>query len=147
MREVERELILFAPYWRAEGVNMLVSAAGRLDYSDIRILVVTQSQHHMREEDRSGLLHFMELMSAAKAIVEVIAPKPNNSGTPFAHAKLLIADGGAAYVGSANFTSSGMRHGLEAGVIVSSALAWEFVQWINSLKYICEPWGSSYRST
>lgn len=143
MKEVERELILFAPYWRTEGVDMLISAAGRLDYTGIRVLVVTQPQHHMREEDQRGLLHFMKSMSAAKAIVEVIAPKPNNSGTPFAHAKLLIADGEAAYVGSANFTSSGMHYGLEAGVIVSGALARDFVQWIDNLRHICEPWESS----
>ena len=73
-------------------------------------------------------------------VVRVLAPASVEGLSPFLHAKLIIADAARVYVGSANFTSSGLDHGLEAGVLVMGESANAFARWANAIEAACEPW-------
>lgn len=87
-----------------------------------------------------GLSDFVMIMREAGAHLRVLAPKPHEGLTPLLHAKVIIADGVKAYVGSANFTKSGLDFGLEAGVLVEGQIAIAFSAWANAIKATCEPW-------
>ena len=50
------------------------------------------------------------------------------------HAKLIIADAEKAYVGSANFTRSGLDHGIEAGVLIKGPVARSFHRWAKAME-------------
>ena len=72
--------------------------------------------------------------------MKVLAPIAHEGLTPIMHAKLIIADGVKAYVGSANFTKSGLDHGLEAGVLVEGETANAFSVWSRATTASCDAW-------
>jgi phosphatidylserine/phosphatidylglycerophosphate/cardiolipin synthase-like enzyme len=137
---VERDLLIFAPYWRTDGVRSLLAAAGRKSYCGVTVRVYTQPSAKMNAHDQAGLSFFVDTMKAGGASVRVIAPAAVDGMSPFLHAKLIIADAAKAYVGSANFTNSGLDHGIEAGVLVEGEVANAFARWANVIEFACRPW-------
>jgi len=137
---VEKDLVVFSPYWRADGVQALLAAAGRQSYAGVNVTVFSQPKVWMKASDKDGLAYFINILRAAGALVQVLAPRAKEGLTPILHAKLLIADGVRAYVGSANFTKSGLDHGLEAGVLVEGETANAFSEWSKVIAAIFEPW-------
>lgn len=136
----KHELILFSPYWRTEGVRSLLAAAGRSNYGTVKVKVFTQPACRMSNKDREGVTAFVDILRQSKAEVKILAPRVVNGAWPFIHAKLMIADGVRAYVGSANFTSSGLDHGVETGVLVEGDAAQSFAFWAEGLEDQCAAW-------
>ncbi|TPQ32038.1 hypothetical protein C2U69_27510 [Cupriavidus pinatubonensis] len=137
---VRDKLVIFSPYWRTDGTQALLAAAGRQSYQGIQVSIFTQPKARMKESDREGLSYFAKILRQAGAQVSVLAPKPHEGLAPILHAKLIIADRMRAYVGSANFTKSGLDHGLEAGVLVEGQTASAFSVWADAIEATCVPW-------
>lgn len=131
------DLVILSPYWRAEGVQSLLSTAGRDDYSGLRVRVFTQAAWRMGPEDQEGLAYFTSKMKQMGANVQTYAPKLIRRNTPFLHAKMLVADARQAYVGSANFTAFGLEHSIEAGVVVEGDVARSFSRWAAAIECAC----------
>jgi len=140
LRVAENDLIVFSPYWRTDGVQALLASAGRRSYNGVNVTVVTQPKSWMKAEDQEGLAFFESTLKSGGALVRMLAPRSHQGLTPILHAKLIIADGVRAYVGSANFTKSGLNHGLEAGVLVEGEIASAFWRWSKAISTTCEPW-------
>jgi len=136
----KHELILFSPYWRTEGVRSLLAAAGRSSYRTVQVKVFTQPACRMSNKDREGITAFVDILRQSKAEVKILAPRVVDGALPFIHAKLMIADGVRAYVGSANFTSSGLDHGVESGVLLEGDTAQSFAFWAEALEGQCAAW-------
>lgn len=140
LEDVNKDLIVFSPYWRVDGVKSLLAAAGRQYYVGVNVTIFTQPKFLMKPADKDGLVFLINTLVQAGAIVQVLAPRANEGLTPILHAKLIIADGVTAYVGSANFTKSGLDHGLEAGVLVEGETANAFSAWSKAIATSCLPW-------
>lgn len=136
----KHELVIFSPYWRIEGVRLLMAAAGRSNYREVRVKVFTQPSCRMSNMDREGVTAFVDIFRKGKAEVKILAPRVVDGAWPFIHAKLMIADRVRAYVGSANFTSSGLDHGVESGVLVEGEAAKSFALWAKALECRCAEW-------
>jgi len=140
LESVVKDLVVFSPYWRADGVRSLMASAGRKSYTGVKVTVFSQPKAKMKATDEEGLTFFISSLTAAGAFVQVLAPKAYEGSTPYLHAKLIIADSMMAYVGSANFTKSGLDHGLEAGVLVEGEAANAFAVWSKAIAGSCEAW-------
>ncbi|MEB0114118.1 phospholipase D-like domain-containing protein [Variovorax sp. RTB1] len=140
LAQTRRELVVFSPYWRVEGVKSLLAAVGRARYDGVSVIVYTQSANRIATEDQQGVRCFKNLLQIAGAKVAILAPKTINGASPFIHAKLMIADGVRAYVGSANFTSSGLDYSIESGVMVEGEVARSFGKWAQALSASCSLW-------
>jgi len=92
----------------------------------------------MKEDDAEGLHHFVKTMHDVGADVRILAPRSYEGLTSIMHAKLMIADDIRAYVGSANFTRSGLDHGFEAGVLVEGEVVTAFAAWAQAIETVCE---------
>lgn len=138
--EVKQDLVIFSPYWRTGGVQSLLAAAGRKCYTGVNVSVFTQPRVTMKPGDEEGLTFFIDTIRAGGASVLVRVPSAHDGLTPTLHAKLIIADGTTGYVGSANFTRSGLDHGLEAGVFAEGEIANAFFRWSKAIVATCEPW-------
>jgi phosphatidylserine/phosphatidylglycerophosphate/cardiolipin synthase-like enzyme len=137
---VNDNLVIFSPYWRTDGAQALLAAAGRKSYQGIQVSIFTQPKAWMKVSDTEGLSNFVKILREAGAHVRVLAPKPHEGLTPILHAKVIIADCVKVYVGSANFTRSGLDYGLEAGVLVEGQIAKAFSVWADAIEATCEPW-------
>jgi phosphatidylserine/phosphatidylglycerophosphate/cardiolipin synthase-like enzyme len=137
---VRHDLVILSPYWRMDGVRSLLSTAGRTSYAGVKVRVFTRTAALMSADDRTAFIFFIDRMRASGAVVQAFTPKAMGGMTPFLHAKLIIADSTKAYVGSANFTNSGLDHGIEAGVLVEGEVAHAFAQWVNAIETACSGW-------
>lgn len=137
--EARHDLVILSPYWRVDGVRSLLSAAGRANYAGIKVRVFAPASRRMSSDDQLALKYFVDKMRKGGALVQVLTPRSIEGMAPFLHAKLIIADSVKAYVGSANFTSSGLDHGIEAGVLVNGEVAGAFALWVNAIETICAP--------
>ncbi len=137
---VKRDLIVFSPYWRVSAVQSLLASAGRQSYADVSVTIFSQPKIYMRTDDKEGLCLFINLLRSMGALVRVLAPRSHDGFIPILHAKLIIADSESAYVGSANFTKSGLDHGIEAGVLVQGETAKAFAEWSRAIVNTCDPW-------
>ena len=133
-------LVILSPYWRVDGVRSLLSTANRDNYAGVNVRVLTQNACFMKADDRDGLNFFIAKMRESGAIVQAFAPRTIGGLTPFLHAKLIVADSNKAYVGSANFTSSGLDHGIEVGVVLDGEVASAFGIWASTLEAACDRW-------
>lgn len=136
--EVDREVLLFSPYWRKEGCRALLATASRESYAGVAVDIFTQPTRRMRNEDFEGLSYFISMLNAMNATVRILTPRAFDGLTPMLHSKLIVADGIKAYVGSANFTKSGLDHGFEAGVLVIGPVASAFADWARAIESVCE---------
>lgn len=140
LRTAKKELIIFAPYWRVDGIKSLMAAASRESYKDLEIRIFTQSKSRMKYEDKEGLEYLVDSLIKNGAKVKVFAPKPLEIFTPMLHAKLIISDRKKAYVGSANFTMSGLNYGIEAGVLITGESSQALAAWSTGIEKGCEFW-------
>lgn len=138
--KVEHELIVFSPYWRIDGVRALLSSSGRQSYQGVKVTVFSQPQASMKNTDKEGLTYFANTLRNTGAQVRLLSPRVIEGSRPMLHAKLIIADKFTAYVGSANFTKSGLDHGLEAGVLVEGEPANAFALWAKAIAKVCDGW-------
>jgi phosphatidylserine/phosphatidylglycerophosphate/cardiolipin synthase-like enzyme len=140
LEDVQKELIVIAPYWRMDGVQSLLATASRATFAGVMVTILTQSKFRMHPDDSLGLNYFLRAMRSAGAEVRVLMPRTQEGFVPHVHAKLLVSDGMRAYVGSANFTRSGLDHGIEAGVLTEGEAAQAFAMWARALIAECEHW-------
>lgn len=138
LHEVDREVLLFSPYWRKEGCRALLAAASRESYAGVAVNIFTQPVRRMRNGDFEGLSYFVSMLKAMNATVRIATPRAFDGLTPMLHSKLIVADEVKAYVGSANFTKSGLDHGFEAGVLVIGPVAAAFAAWARAIGRVCE---------
>lgn len=140
LRITKNELIIFAPYWRVDGVKSLIAAASRESYKDLEIRIFTQPKSKMKIEDKEGLEYLVDFLKEKGAKIKVVAPSSLDIFTPMLHAKLIISDRKKAYVGSANFTMSGLNYGIEAGVLITGESSQALAAWSKGIEKGCELW-------
>jgi phosphatidylserine/phosphatidylglycerophosphate/cardiolipin synthase-like enzyme len=140
LEAAQSSLVILSPYWRVDGVRSLLSTASRDNYAGVKVKVITQAACFMKADDRDALRLFISCMRDSGASVQALSPRDIGGLIPFLHAKLIVADSNKAYVGSANFTSSGFDHGIEVGVVLEGEVASAFALWASALEVACEPW-------
>ncbi len=140
LRFAKKELIIFAPYWRIDGVKSLIAAASRESYKDLEIRIFTQPKSRMKIDDKEGLEYLVDFLKEKGSKIKVLAPSPLDIFTPMLHAKIIISDRKKAYVGSANFTMSGLNYGIEAGVLITGESSQALAAWSTGIERGCEPW-------
>lgn len=61
---VEKDLVVFSPYWRADGVQSLLAAAGRQSYAGVNVTIFSQPKIRMKAGDEDGLAFFIKTLRA-----------------------------------------------------------------------------------
>lgn len=56
LEDVKKNLVVFSPYWRVDGVKSLLAAAGRNSYAGVNVTVFSQPKGWMKEADKDSLV-------------------------------------------------------------------------------------------
>lgn len=129
----EERLWLVSPFMDEAGIEQLFTPAMSAIVHGVRLTVIT---HHLREigsansqaierlrRGASALEGHLRAYSAREAFVD------HRGVHPLLHAKMVVADGRRAYVGTANLTGHGLLTHLEVGFSLSG----DYVRQIESL--------------
>ena len=114
----EQSVDIINPYWSADIVSQLFRG---FDRKQIKFRLLTLISGKGGKKNLSALLQLQEIINKAGSSIEYYSPTDEQSKKTDAiapiHAKLVVADGCRAYLGSANLSKGGLYNGLEIGII------------------------------
>lgn len=140
INNAQQELVVVTPYWSTQGVVSLLRHVTRATMSGVSVTVLTQPRHRMKNEEAEALRIFVDSLGNLHAKVTARCPQADGVYTPLLHAKAVIRDGIEAYIGSANFTASGVEQSFELGVHVGGSTAAAVTHWAKAIEQHCEIW-------
>ena len=119
--EAEKELVILNPFFEASGFDRLEAALIEAARRGVTITIVS---HRLSESSSLNRRVIGKLIRKAVSenlighfkVYEYRTLEGRTSVT--LHAKVLMADGRTAYVGSANLTEYGLMHNLEIGLLI-----------------------------
>lgn len=123
--DAQNTLLLAAPYVSVEQAGVLAAQVTRLTAAGGRALVITRLGG--RDSDNREALKVLQSAARKPGRLDIWAWEGHTLGV---HFKVVIADGEAAYLGSANLTTLGVHGHAEAGVLLRGALAAQLESWL-----------------
>lgn len=133
-RGASRELIVMVPFLDDQGVSFLLSLYS-LCAKGVRLSLICRPL----SEPECGLAFNKRADEFKKlniAIYEYALPSALPSGRETFHAKVIVADDCAYYVGSSNFMASALGRSLECGVIVNGQSARQLFNVVDALRSV-----------
>jgi len=116
IKSARREVILLSPFWDLATLNSVFAAlAGDARIAEIILLLVDAAPARRVETIVSSV---NSLCAAQRFRVFVHRVAAGDRGRDYPHAKCLVVDRSAGYLGSANFTNAGLERRFELGVAI-----------------------------
>lgn len=134
------ELFIIAPYWSSAGVKSLVNNLDRSSRKGLSVFIFTQPKNNLRVDEIEAIKGLFAFFTSVDAKVAVFAPNFDEDSEPLLHAKAVIADGTVAYLGSANYTASGMERSIEIGIRVEGCEVNSLNSWASFLMNQFSKW-------
>ncbi|MGN8546460.1 phospholipase D-like domain-containing protein [Bradyrhizobium sp. 13971] len=130
----EHVLTVLAPFLDDAGCEFLIDLYSACRPSAAKELICRPlNEPHCGDAFRKREQEFKRL---AVAVYEYALPSPLPSGRETFHAKVVLVDQAAYYVGSSNFMASALDRSLECGVIVHGESARELRSVVEALKIV-----------
>jgi phosphatidylserine/phosphatidylglycerophosphate/cardiolipin synthase-like enzyme len=115
----KRQLILASPFWDQETIDELAELVDKRLSAGVEVTILGRFAEHS-ESNTTPRFRRLARHNHCRVVSWFQADSTQNSVQTF-HFKLAIADEGrTAYLGTANFTTSGLRSRMELGVILSA---------------------------
>lgn len=133
IKRAEESIVLLAPFFEGEGVGHLIDVLEDALERGVDLTIVTRYLQDMDSHNRKVIGEVMEKLGGRglSGQIQLIDYTVWNDDIPLArrsqdganpsftlHAKLMLFDDNAVYIGSANITDYGFDRYLEAGVLV-----------------------------
>jgi phosphatidylserine/phosphatidylglycerophosphate/cardiolipin synthase-like enzyme len=135
-RGAERELVVLVPFMDDQGVDFLLNLYS-LCKEGVRFVLITRPL----SEPGCGPAFYRRadaFLQLSVAVYEYALPSQHARRETF-HAKIILADDTAYYVGSSNFMGSALERSLECGVIVRGASARQLHSVIEAVLAVARP--------
>jgi phosphatidylserine/phosphatidylglycerophosphate/cardiolipin synthase-like enzyme len=135
----QHDLVLASPFWDAATVDDIGPVLeGRLD-AGVRVRLLGRFERGIGADVRNAIAPLI-----AHPACKLLGWFEPSEGDPFGartfHFKAAIADGGArGYLGTANFTESGLRSRLELGVLLEGETARRLADVVDAVLSLAHP--------
>lgn len=137
----EETLYLVCPYWSEMGILGLMRHVTRERMDGLKVVVLTRPREALDTDNLRGVIALTEELRQRGADIVVKSPLRGKDGkAPLVHAKVIVRDGVQAYLGSANFSLSGMESSFEVGVLLTGPQASGLQAWAEALEAGFEDW-------
>lgn len=140
INQAERELVIVAPYWSILGVDSLLRHVTRDSMRGVQITLMTPPRSKLDNSDIDGVIKMRDALIGKEAMVRILSPKIEDGRVALLHAKTVVMDDSEAYLGSANYSVSGVEQGFELGVHLQGAGARCIKMWTETLSEHFEKW-------
>jgi phosphatidylserine/phosphatidylglycerophosphate/cardiolipin synthase-like enzyme len=142
--EASKRLVVMTPFLDKPGAGILKTLLERTRDGIEIVLVLRYLDRPDRNDYPDGYAWLAEWLRGRGVLVfnYSLQHSPDTPIETF-HAKLVLADGARAYVGSVNMTRSSFENSVELGVIVSGAAARQLEHFIDAVLRCAHPWNPS----
>jgi phosphatidylserine/phosphatidylglycerophosphate/cardiolipin synthase-like enzyme len=136
-RGARREFIVLVPFMDDQGVEFLLNLFS-LCGEGVRLILICRplSEPHCGRAFHRQAAAFSRL---GVSVFEYALPSSLPSGRETFHAKVILADDTAYYVGSSNFMGSALERSLECGVFVRGESARQLYNVLEALRAVAIP--------
>lgn len=148
IQQAESELVILNPFFSEQGYDQVGAPICDATARGVDVTIITKSLTYggstQNERVVQRLFQNDDTVPRSLTLYEyVLDENPDDEHPPTIHAKLTIADGERAYLGTANMTHRGLVENLELGVIfkdntvgellelVQNLLSSEYLHWVN----------------
>jgi PLD-like domain len=133
----KKDIVVMNPYWSIAGIKRMRARVNDSAFAGKRILLMTPP--NMMPDHHQGCMAFIEWAKNCGATVNHRVPKKLSNGQiPLVHAKCLIADRDAAYLGSANWSDNAFLYSIEMGLIFSGPVINSLCEWVAGINEFFE---------
>lgn len=134
------DLFIIAPYWSVTAINALLSNLDKTKKPQLVVSILTQPETNLKPDELQAIEILRAYFLSLDAKLTISSPKFENNQYPLLHAKTVIGDGKDAYIGSANYTASGIEHSIEIGTRIKGIGVSSLVVWARFLKSEFDHW-------
>lgn len=134
------ELFVIAPYWSVAGVNGLLCKLDKTKKPKLLVSILTQPKNNLKPDELQAIDILRDYFLSLEAQLTIGSPRLEINQTPLLHAKSVIGDGKDAYIGSANYTASGIEHSIEIGARIKGIGVSSLVVWARFLMSEFDHW-------
>lgn len=133
LHDTEDELVILNPFFSEQGFSNIVGPVVSALERGVSVTLITRYLTYGSDDDSREFVR--QLQSAAPeadlTCYEYIDPEEGENAT--LHAKMIVSDQSAVYMGTANLTHRGLRDNLEVGVIFRDETATQFIHFTDDL--------------
>lgn len=138
IQQAESELVILNPFFTEEGYDQIGAPISDATARGVKVTIITKSLTYggSTQNERVVRRLFQDDNTIPKNLTlyeYVLDENPDEEYPPTIHAKLTIADGERAYLGTANMTHRGLVENLELGVIFEDDTVEELLGLANNL--------------
>jgi phosphatidylserine/phosphatidylglycerophosphate/cardiolipin synthase-like enzyme len=138
IQQAESELVILNPFFSEKGYEQVGAPISDATARGVDVTIITKSLTYggstQNERVVRRLFQNDDTMPENLTIYEyVLDENPDEEYPPTIHAKLTIADGECAYLGTANMTHRGLVENLELGVIFKDDTVGELLELVQNL--------------
>ncbi len=117
VRSAQRRVVVMTPFFDVRGASWLRELFSFVPPSVQRVLVLRSLEDATRKDYPAGYASIAPwLKSEAVQVFNYSIPRVEESGRETFHAKIVLCDRDAAYLGSSNITVASLEHSMEMGV-------------------------------
>lgn len=124
VQRAKRRIVVMTPFLDTKGAAWLRELFGHAQPSVARLLVLRSLEDPTRPDYPVGLTSISQwLVNEGISVYNYSIPRDVGHGRETFHAKVVLCDDEAAYVGSSNATAASLEHSMEMGVAVDGNAA------------------------
>ena len=124
VRSAQRRVIVMTPFFDAKGASWLQELFSLVQPGVERILVLRSLEDPTRKDYPNGYDFIAPWLKAEVIhVFNYSIPRIEDSGRETFHAKVVLCDRNAAYLGSSNMTAASLEHSMEMGVALQGRAA------------------------
>jgi len=124
VQKAKHRIVVMTPFLDTKGAAWLKELFGQAQPGTSRLLVLRSLEDPMRPDYPIGLSSISQwLASEGVHVYNYSIPRDTGYGRETFHAKVVLCDDSAAYVGSSNATAASLEHSMEMGVAIDGNAA------------------------
>jgi phosphatidylserine/phosphatidylglycerophosphate/cardiolipin synthase-like enzyme len=138
IQKAESELVILNPFFTEEGYDQIGAPISDATARGVDVTIITKSLTYGGSTQNERVVRelFQEDDTVPRNLTlyeYVLDDNPDEEHPPTIHAKLTIADGERAYLGTANMTHRGLVENLELGVIFQNDTVGDLLELVQDL--------------
>ncbi|MGC2519132.1 MAG: phospholipase D-like domain-containing protein [Burkholderiales bacterium] len=124
VRSAQHRVVVMTPFFDVKGASWLQELFSLAQTGVERILVLRSLEDPTRKDYPNGYDSIAPWLKAeAVHVFNYSIPRVEDSGRETFHAKVVLCDRDAAYIGSSNMTAASLEHSMEMGVALQGRAA------------------------
>ncbi len=142
VRSAQRRAVVMTPFFDAKGADWLQELLGYVAPDVERILILRSLEDSTRKDYPVGFDAIAPWLKAQGVrVFNYSIPRADGSGgRETFHAKVVLCDRNAAYLGSSNVTAASLAHSMEMGVVLRGKAAADVAEVVAAVLAAATPW-------